>query len=240
MNSNLAEVGKPTRWPPGQSGNPAGKPPGTRLGARQIGPGVVRRRDAHADGNTNGGVSDRAGIPEAETFQWGDWLIRAISSLECKNERDTHVSPRAGTTHTIGGNAAARRRYRSQRSMNNKAETTWRPSRALLLRSCRNRSERSAGGDGILPPQCVPVLVGGSRECAHLVEARKRQGYHGRRLGRPLHENEHQRPAILHECGGHLMTNHPPLGMVDVYAATIPSWHSPPPFTSTMPRRCCP
>jgi hypothetical protein len=22
MNSNLAEVGKPTRWPPGQSGNP--------------------------------------------------------------------------------------------------------------------------------------------------------------------------------------------------------------------------
>ena len=23
MNSNLAEVGKPTRWPPGQSGNPA-------------------------------------------------------------------------------------------------------------------------------------------------------------------------------------------------------------------------
>jgi hypothetical protein len=30
MNQNLAEVGKPTRWPPGQSGNPAGKPPGTR------------------------------------------------------------------------------------------------------------------------------------------------------------------------------------------------------------------
>jgi hypothetical protein len=31
MNSNLAEVGKPTRWPPGQSGNPAGKPPGTEV-----------------------------------------------------------------------------------------------------------------------------------------------------------------------------------------------------------------
>lgn len=27
------------------------------------------------------------------------------------------------------------------------------------------------------------------------------------------------------KCGGHLMTNHPPLGMVDVYAATIPSLH---------------
>jgi hypothetical protein len=33
MNPNLAEVGKPTRWPPGQSGNPAGKPPGTRTAA---------------------------------------------------------------------------------------------------------------------------------------------------------------------------------------------------------------
>ena len=28
MNSNPAKVGKPTRWPPGKSGNPAGKPPG--------------------------------------------------------------------------------------------------------------------------------------------------------------------------------------------------------------------
>jgi hypothetical protein len=25
------------------------------------------------------------------------------------------------------------------------------------------------------------------------------------------------------KCGGHLMTDHPPLGMIDVYAATIPS-----------------
>ena len=25
------------------------------------------------------------------------------------------------------------------------------------------------------------------------------------------------------KCGGHLMTNHPPLGMVDVFAATIPT-----------------
>ncbi len=24
------------------------------------------------------------------------------------------------------------------------------------------------------------------------------------------------------KCGGHLMTNHPPLGLIDVYAATIP------------------
>jgi len=25
------------------------------------------------------------------------------------------------------------------------------------------------------------------------------------------------------KCGGHLMTNHPPLGMVDVFAATLPT-----------------
>jgi hypothetical protein len=25
------------------------------------------------------------------------------------------------------------------------------------------------------------------------------------------------------KCGGHLMNNHPPIGLVDVYAATIPS-----------------
>jgi Family of unknown function (DUF5681) len=35
MNRNLAEAGKPTRWPPGQSGNPAGKPPGTRTSFSQ-------------------------------------------------------------------------------------------------------------------------------------------------------------------------------------------------------------
>ena len=35
MNPNLAKVGNPTRWPPGQSGNPAGKPPGTRTAFSQ-------------------------------------------------------------------------------------------------------------------------------------------------------------------------------------------------------------
>ncbi len=25
------------------------------------------------------------------------------------------------------------------------------------------------------------------------------------------------------KCGGHIMTNHPPLGLVDVFAATIPT-----------------
>ena len=25
------------------------------------------------------------------------------------------------------------------------------------------------------------------------------------------------------KCGGHLMTNHPPIGLIDVYAATLPT-----------------
>lgn len=32
-----------------------------------------------------------------------------------------------------------------------------------------------------------------------------------------------QRQYCTAECGGHLMTNHPPLGMVDVFTATIPT-----------------
>jgi hypothetical protein len=38
------------------------------------------------------------------------------------------------------------------------------------------------------------------------------------------------------KCGGHLMTIHPALGLVDVFAATIPTLTLPPAFTSTTPR----
>jgi hypothetical protein len=34
----------------------------------------------------------------------------------------------------------------------------------------------------------------------------------------PLSERQYCR-----KCGGHLMNNHPPIGLVDVYAATIPT-----------------
>src|SRR5437763_17222391 len=40
-------------------------------------------------------------------------------------------------------------------------------------------------------------------------------------------------------CGGHLMNDHPPLGLVDVYAATIPTLNLVRASTSTTPRRCC-
>jgi len=42
------------------------------------------------------------------------------------------------------------------------------------------------------------------------------------------------------KCAGHLMTNHPPLGLIDVFASTIPSHASGPPSTSTMQRQFSP
>jgi hypothetical protein len=69
----------------------------------------------------------------------------------------------------------------------------------------------------------MPVLVGCPGERVYVVEARKRQGHQGRRPGRSLHEDEDERPAILHEMRRSSHEHHPPLGLVDVYAATIPS-----------------
>src|SRR5271170_602729 len=36
-------------------------------------------------------------------------------------------------------------------------------------------------------------------------------------------KNESSKRQFCTNCGGHLMTDHPPLGLVDVYAATIPT-----------------
>jgi hypothetical protein len=36
-------------------------------------------------------------------------------------------------------------------------------------------------------------------------------------------KTEASQRVYCRKCGGHLMTDHPPLGLVDVYAATIPT-----------------
>ena len=38
-----------------------------------------------------------------------------------------------------------------------------------------------------------------------------------------LQKTEFSQRPVLRKCGGHLMNNHPTLGLVDVYAATIPT-----------------
>lgn len=37
------------------------------------------------------------------------------------------------------------------------------------------------------------------------------------------HKTDMSNRKYCTKCGGHLMTDHPPLGMIDVYAATIPT-----------------
>lgn len=37
------------------------------------------------------------------------------------------------------------------------------------------------------------------------------------------HKTDMSHRKYCTKCGGHLMTDHPPLGMIDVYAATIPT-----------------
>ena len=43
-----------------------------------------------------------------------------------------------------------------------------------------------------------------------------------RRACRDVPEDQAQPRQYCSKCGGHLMTNHPPLGLVDVFAATLP------------------
>jgi len=47
-------------------------------------------------------------------FGAGLGMTALLQSSTATGTRYTHVSPCAGTMHNIGGNAAARRRYRSQ------------------------------------------------------------------------------------------------------------------------------
>ena len=60
----------------------------------------------------------------------------------------------------------------------------------------------------------------------HAVEARGGQGGWERPIGE-YHKNERSYRQWCTVCGGHLLTRHPQWDLVDVYAATIPSF----PFT---------
>ena len=51
------------------------------------------------------------------------------------------------------------------------------------------RGDRRARGDGLLPLQLLPLLVGGPGQCLHAVEARERQGDRGAEHHRRLRED---------------------------------------------------
>ena len=69
--------------------------------------------------------------------------------------------------------------------------------------SCRSWSASPVNAFSLWKPESVKVTKGA--------------GNVGMFAKTPMSERQ-----FCKTCGGHLMTNHPPLGMVDVYAATIP------------------
>lgn len=71
-------------------------------------------------------------------------------------------------------------------------------------RSCRSWSAAPVNGFSLWKPDAVRVVSGAE----HLATFKKT----------PMSERQ-----FCSKCGGHLMTSHPPLGLVDVYAETIPS-----------------
>jgi hypothetical protein len=70
--------------------------------------------------------------------------------------------------------------------------------------SCRSWSGAPVNAFSLWEPKAVRVTLGAE----HVASFRKSK----------LSERQY-----CAKCGGHLMTRHPPLGLVDVFAATIPS-----------------
>jgi hypothetical protein len=70
-------------------------------------------------------------------------------------------------------------------------------------RSCRSWSGGPVNAFTLWSPDAVEVVKGGE----HILT---------------YHKTDMSHRQSCRICGGHLMTNHPPLTMIDVYAATIP------------------
>jgi len=71
-------------------------------------------------------------------------------------------------------------------------------------RSCRSWAAAPVNAFSLWKPEAVRVVSGAN----DLAMSKKT----------PMSERQY-----CSKCGGHLMNNHPPLGLVDVYAATIPT-----------------
>jgi len=70
--------------------------------------------------------------------------------------------------------------------------------------SCRSWSAGPVNAFSLWQPDAVKIMAGGE----HLATFSKT----------PFSERQY-----CSKCGGHVMTNHPPIGLVDVYAATLPT-----------------
>jgi len=70
--------------------------------------------------------------------------------------------------------------------------------------SCRSWSAGPVNAFSLWQPDAVKVMAGGE----HLATFSKT----------PFSERQY-----CSKCGGHVMTSHPPIGLIDVYAATLPT-----------------
>ena len=70
-------------------------------------------------------------------------------------------------------------------------------------RSCRSWSGGPVNAFSLWRPEDVKVVAGADHIATYVKT--------------PLSERQY-----CARCGGHLMTNHPPLGLIDVFAATLP------------------
>jgi len=70
--------------------------------------------------------------------------------------------------------------------------------------SCRSWSAGPVNAFSLWQPDAVKIMAGGE----HLATFSKT----------PFSERQY-----CSKCGGHVMTNHPPIGLIDVYAATLPT-----------------
>ena len=71
-------------------------------------------------------------------------------------------------------------------------------------RSCRSWSGGPVNAFSLWKPEAVVVTKGGSMVATYQKSDLSQRQY-------------------CSNCGGHLMTNHPPLGLIDVFAATLPA-----------------
>src|SRR6202140_246009 len=69
----------------------------------------------------------------------------------------------------------------------------------------------------------MQVLVGWASQRPNPLEAGSCGGDLRNRPRRDVPKDGVRKRQYCRKCGGHLMTNHPTLGLVDVYAATLPA-----------------
>ena len=67
-------------------------------------------------------------------------------------------------------------------------------------------------------------LVGCTGQRLHALEARVGSGHEGAELINTFNKTQHSYRKWCRTCGGHLFTEHPGMGLIDVYAAVIPDF----------------